>query len=443
MKKQISVAKFGGTSVAIIAAIYKCVDIVKNNEDIKVVVVSAQAGVTNLLEKLIKSDIYGYKKIFKDLHLIIDPIVESVLPAESSNVENLFSELEEFCQRLYISQELDLRLQSQILSFGERVSAYIFNQVLREQGINCEHIDARKIIKADGGYIEAKPLLENIKNQARKYLSDSEKIYVMGGFIGSNLDNETILLGRGGSDYSAALIAEAINANMLYIWTDVAGIHQADPRLIPKSRVIRQINFEEAIELISFGAKVLHPDTLWPVIRSGTKVFVGSTFDPDKGGTYIVDNQELVNRDGVRAITEKHEQILMKIKLQDRDISDVAPDIFSLLKKYGVTPVIVSLSDKEFSFVINRLDKFIENSVISDLTALHLDCFEFERNLSLTALIGNGLDKIPQLFKDLSDRLGISSSKLVGYGAKGNSLYFLTESDNTLLQRVYDEIFKN
>lgn len=116
--------------------------------------------------------------------------------------------------------------------------------------------------------------------------------------------------------------------------------------------------------------------------------------------------------------------------------------IFFPAKKYGVTPVIVSLSDKEFSFVINRLDKFIENSVISDLTALHLDCFEFERNLSLTALIGNGLDKIPQLFKDLSDRLGISSTNLVGYGAKGNSLYFLTESDNTLLQTVYDEIFE-
>ncbi len=160
MKKQIGVAKFGGTSVATIVAIYKCVDIVKNNEDIKVVVVSAQAGVTNLLERLIKSDSHGYKEIFKDLHLIIDPIIESVLPAESSNIECLFSELEEFCQRLYISEELDLRLQSQILSFGERVSAYIFNQVLREQGINCEHIDARKIIKADGGYIEAKPLLE-------------------------------------------------------------------------------------------------------------------------------------------------------------------------------------------------------------------------------------------------------------------------------------------
>lgn len=101
------------------------------------------------------------------------------------------------------------------------------------------------------------------------------------------------------------------------------------------------------------------------------------------------------------------------------------------------------MSDKEFSFVINRLDKFIENSVINDLTALHLDCFEFEHNLSLTALIGNGLDKIPQLFKDLSDGLGISNTKLVGYGTKGNSLYFLTESDNTLLQRVYDEIFKN
>lgn len=108
MKKQINVAKFGGTSVATIAAIYKCVDIVKNSEDIKVVIVSAQAGVTNLLEKLIKSDIHNYREIFKDLHLIIDPIVESVLPTESSNVEYLFSELEELFQRLYVSEELDL-----------------------------------------------------------------------------------------------------------------------------------------------------------------------------------------------------------------------------------------------------------------------------------------------------------------------------------------------
>ncbi|AEI35455.1 aspartate kinase [Francisella salina] len=439
MKNQIGVAKFGGTSVGTVASIYKCVDIVKNNQDIKVVVVSAQAGVTNLLEKLIKSDVYTYKKIFADLYCIVDPIVQSIMQTRNEKIASLFRELEKLCQELYLDNKSKFRLQSQILSFGERISAYIFDHALKQQGISSAHIDAREIIKADGSYIKARPLLKDIKSQAKKYFSDSRKLYVMGGFMGSNLDGETVVLGRGGSDYSAALVAEAVNADMLYIWTDVAGIHQADPRLIPKSQVIKQINFEEAIELIGFGAKVLHPDTLWPVMRSGTKVFVGSTFDPASGGTYITNDNEGIVTKGVRAIAERRGQSLIKVNLVSLDLSDIVYKVLAVLRKYDITPDVINLTDVELILVIDDTNNITYQSINNELIDLCEDEFEFEKNLSLTALVGDKLDTIPQFFNELLNGLGDLDVKYSGYSSRGKSWCLITADD--AFEKVYKALF--
>ena len=197
-----------------------------------------------------------------------------------------------------------LKIYDQILSFGECISAYLFTQILKKNNINSEYIDARKIVKTNNDFTQAKPLIKEIGLAAEKHLPlESNRIIVLGGLIGSNENDATTTLGRGGSDYSAALVAEAINAKLLYIWTDVAGIYQADPRIIPTSKVIKKINFDEAIELSSFGAKVLHPDTLWPAMRNNIEVFIGSTFYPEKGGTWI-SNFKKENSLIIRAITD-------------------------------------------------------------------------------------------------------------------------------------------
>ncbi|QIV95428.1 aspartate kinase [Allofrancisella inopinata] len=441
MTKQFSVAKFGGTSVGNVSAIQKCIEIVNSNKNIKIIVVSAQAGVTNLLEKLIVSNVDSYKGLFLELYQIIDPIVEYVGNNEGLNIDVLFKELEVSCQKLYQSYPSDLSLHAQILSFGERVSAVLFNQALKKNGIRSSHIDARKIIKTDSNYTRAKPSLKDISDQTNLYMSDHEEVVVLEGFIGSNEKSETTVLGRGGSDYSAALIAEAVKADLLYIWTDVVGIHQVDPRLIPKSKVIRKINFDEAIELTNFGAKVLHPDTLWPVMRSGTKVFVGSTFFPERGGTYI-ENGPKDKKSIVRAITERKSQSLIKVKFSNNDVSSVVYRVFLVLKRYGVSPDIVNLTETSLSFVITQVGESIEQLIIKDLNLLDeiIIDIDIERNLSLTAIVGNNLDKLPKLLNKVIKASNISNIKLSGYGANGSSLYLLTDSKH-VLERVYKALF--
>ncbi|AJC48490.1 aspartate kinase [Allofrancisella guangzhouensis] len=440
MTKQFSVAKFGGTSVGSVLAIQKCIEIINNNKNIKIIVVSAQAGVTNLLEKLIISNVDSYKEFFIELHRIIDPIVEYVGNNEGLNIDVLFKELEVFCQRLYQQGcSLDLKLHAQILSFGERVSAALFNQALKKNGLRSSHIDARIIIKTDSNYIRAKPSLKDISDQINLCIPESEEVLVLEGFIGSNEMNETTVLGRGGSDYSAALIAEAVKADLLYIWTDVVGIHQVDPRLIPKSKVIRKINFDEAIELTNFGAKVLHPDTLWPVMRSSTKVFVGSTFFPERGGTYI-ENGPKDKKSIVRAITERKSQSLIKVKFSNNDVSSVVYRVFLVLKRYGVSPDIVNLTETSLSFVIPQIGESIEQLIIKDLNLLDGVIIDIERNLSLTAIVGNNLDKLPKLLNKVIKASNVSNIKLSGYGANGSSLYLLTDS-RRVLERVYKALF--
>ena len=256
------------------------------HSDIKIVVVSAQSGVTNLLEDLTTSNLENFKTIIAKIHEIINPITQYIDQEASVYFKTYLKELELICQNAYINPSV--KITDQILSFGERMSAYLFTQVLRKNAIPARYVDARKIIKTDSEFTEAKPLIEDIRLAAESHLClKSDEVIVLGGFIGSNENDETTTLGRGGSDYSAALIAEAIDSKLLYIWTDVAGIYQADPRLIPTSKVIKKLNFDEASELSSFGAKVLHPATLLPAIRKNIEVFIGSTFYPEKGGTWV------------------------------------------------------------------------------------------------------------------------------------------------------------
>jgi aspartate kinase len=439
MRKDIGVAKFGGTSVADIFAIQKCINIVKKNNDIKIVVVSAQAGVTNLLAKLLDSDITSYKEIILKLHDIIDPIVDHVGNDVNSQIKILFNELEVLCQKLYRAKSQNLKLHAQILAFGERISAFIFNQALKNRGVESRYIDARCIIKTQGCYTKAKPVIEAIAEQVKKHLSDTGEIFVLEGFIGSNAEGETTVLGRGGSDYSAALIAEAIKAHMLYIWTDVTGIYQADPRLIPQSQVIERISYQEAIELANFGAKVLHPDTLQPVLRSNTKVYVGSTFYPDKGGTYI-DNDTVEDENIIKAVTERAEQTLINIKSLNQNISSIANQVFLVLKKYDVNAEISNLTEAAFSFVITKVDNIVEQLILKDLRHLREVELSLERNLLLTTIVGNNLDKMPSLLNNLSESLSSLNIRLSGYGATGKSLYLLSNSQNSL-EKVYKELF--
>lgn len=438
MKKQFSVAKFGGTSVGSINAINKCLDIIKNNLSIKVIVVSAQAKVTNLLEQLIVSTPNAYRLIISDIYKIISPIANSLSAEELNHINYLFKELEILCQKKHINDSV--KINDQILSFGEYISAYLVTQIFKNNNINCQYIDAKKIIKTNSEFTHAKPQIEEIRLAVEKNLPlCSDTIYILGGFIGSNENNETTTLGRGGSDYSAALIAEAINAKQLYIWTDVAGIYQADPKLIPTSKVIKKLNFDEAIELSNFGAKVLHPDTLWPTMRANIKVFIGSTFHPEKGGTWISDFKK-EKHPIIRAITERKEQALIIIKFFNPTRANITYNVLDILRKNNINADLINMTETTISFTTSKNIESLKKNILNDLSHLRNISLTIEKNLSLTAIIGNNLNTMPKISDRIFKTINRSNIKLSRYGASGSSLYLLTENKSTL-QKMYKTLF--
>ena len=307
VEDQISVAKFGGTSVANIESITKCIEIIKDTSQVKVVVVSAQSGVTNLLVKLVTS--CSNESFIQETISKIEKIVHPIL-GHIKNPEAIIT-IKEVIKDLESLTKLSLRLKTpqlsdEILSFGELISATIMTELLVQSGVNATHLRATEFIKTNNHYGQVKPITKGIRANVQQKLVPliQDSIVVTEGFIGQGSQGLTTTLGRGGSDYSAALIAEAIGAKDLLIWKDVPGIYQADPRAIPSAVSIQKMSYNGAAELATFGAKVLHHSTLWPAIRSNISVFIGSTFNPDNPGTWIAKeiDQELPV---VRAVAER------------------------------------------------------------------------------------------------------------------------------------------
>ena len=438
MKKQLSVAKFGGTSVANLDSINKCIDIIIRNPSIKIIVVSAQSGVTNLLDKLLLSSRDDHETIILRIHNIVRPIMNSVSLDACLYIERLFEELDILCEQLSIGDSL--KINNQIMSFGEIVSSYLFTEILNTNNINAQYVDARKIIKTNNNFTKAKPLIKGIRTELEQHIKlESKSMFVVGGFIGSNKKNETTTLGRGGSDYTATLIAEAIRAKHIYIWTDVAGVYQADPRLLPSSKVIPEMSFKEAVELVKFGARVLHEDTLRPAIRSKMKVFVGSTFCPEKGGTWII-NKTKQRKPFVMAITEKKNQYLITIKFPNYVEAKVVDNIYDILKTTSINVDIINITNDMIIFNASQINKNKFEVFTNNIKSLNNADVVIEHSLSLTTIIGNSLNKIPKLSNNIISVIDNANLKLSGHSSNGKSFCLLTTNNNTI-EKVHSLLF--
>ena len=268
---EITVSKFGGTSVADYQAMLRCAEIIKKDDGNRLVVVSASAGVTNHLVRLSQENVPEKERadILADIGRIQFAITEHL--AERHELDTEINELLKalaLCAQQQAS-EYSLQNSDEILSFGEQFSSRIFAQVLQSTGVNGHYFDVRQVMKTDNLFGKAQVNLTQLAIAAQEMLAPQlvNKVVVTQGFIGSNEQGETTTLGRGGSDYSAALLAEAIKANNLSIWTDVVGIFTTDPRITEQARSINEISFGEAAEMATFGAKILHPATLIPAMR--------------------------------------------------------------------------------------------------------------------------------------------------------------------------------
>lgn len=422
------VSKFGGTSVGSFEAMQHSASIVSGNTDRKLIIISATSGTTNDLVGLenLELDSTSKEEILRRIEERHITIIRSCKDQTEilKDFQKLYSELREHIDH----QGRDKRWKDTLYAFGELMSTKIFVQVLRESGINAEWLDARKVIKTDSNYTQANPDLSAIKIRVRKYIK-SDKVYLTQGFIGSDIFDTTTTLGRGGSDYSAALFAEAVKADILEIWTDVAGVYSTDPRLVKEARPINEISFDEAAELSVFGGKVLHPATLKPAIRGKVKVRVASSKQPELPGTLIVNkaSEEPV----VRAISLRKDQTLLTVKSLDMlHQHGFLAKLFTTLAEYKISVDLVTTSEVSVSLT---LDTALKASNKVDLTIEVLEKLrefcevEVERDLSLIALIGNKMDATSGISGILFGLLDNHNIRLVCHGASPHNVCFLVQ----------------
>jgi aspartokinase/homoserine dehydrogenase 1 len=294
--------KFGGSSVADVKNINKVIDIVlnsrKKNESI-VVVTSALGGITDeliTLATLASKRDPKHRAIFQKICKRHDQLIKNLIKSKFRTktlfqLERGYAELEKIIKKMTLSEKIYPASLDAVMSFGERLSSFIIGEAIRDRGIKCKFVDTREIIKTDDNFGNANVDIEtSYKSIANFFLNLGEikfPLSIMGGFIASTKSGVTTTLGRGGSDYTAALVGAALNASVVEIWTDVDGLMTADPNKVKNARTISDISYEQAEEMALAGAKVIHPKTMQPARERGIPIFIKNTFNPTNNGTKI------------------------------------------------------------------------------------------------------------------------------------------------------------
>src|SRR3989344_2495384 len=314
MAKITKVLKFGGSSVGTSKMIKKVGEIVSvaSRKENVAVVVSAFQGVTDQLLKYARlaaknsSQLQTKLKVLKDRHIKAAKELagSKKLKVECVNyIENIFEELGLALEKILKEKQVSNKNLDWVASFGERLSAYIIAAHLKSLPAlsGVEWVDARELIKTDNNFVNARVDFARTNRRIRNFFRNRKGIPIITGFLGSTLKAETTTLGRGGSDYSAAIFGAALDVKVIEIWTDVDGVMSADPRLVKNAIVLPQISYEEAIEMAYFGAKVIHPATMLPAIKKGVSLLIKNTFNLKAPGTLI--QKEPVPESMVKGIT--------------------------------------------------------------------------------------------------------------------------------------------
>ena len=443
-----TVAKFGGTSVADYSAMLRCANIIKNDPANKVVVVSASAGVPNHLVRL------GQANVSVDEQVSIISAIQTIQHNITQHLPNealLNSEISALLEQLATvasvqAVQYSARNADEILSFGERLSSLLFTEVLKIVSVQSQCFDVRQVMKTNSLYGKAVVDIEQLRANVTEQLIaiTQSNVVVTQGFIGQDGLGHTTTLGRGGSDYSAALLAEALDADNLAIWTDVVGIFTTDPRITDQARAIDEISFGEAAEMATFGAKILHPATLIPAMRHNIPVFVGSSKEPEKGGTRI--QQSVESNPTYRSIALRREQTLVTVKSPAMlHASGFLAKVFGILAKHELSVDLITTSEISVALTFDNptgtTQSLINSSVVEELEQL---CeVTVEHGLSLVAVIGNNLHATKGLGRSVFDKINDFNIRMICHGASANNLCFLVpENDaNTVVEQLHDTLF--
>ncbi|WP_440201925.1 lysine-sensitive aspartokinase 3 [Actinobacillus pleuropneumoniae] len=432
----LSVAKFGGTSVANFDAMTSCANIVTSDANTRVVVLSASAGVTNYLVELANScEKERREEILDAVRTIQYNIIEKL-----QNQSEVSAEIDELLQHIAaLAESASLAtsnaLTDELICHGEMMSTKIFTQLLKERNFPAVWVDVRDIVATNSNYGKAAPNDEKTQQQSDaiiKPLIAAGNVVITQGFIGRDDEGKTTTLGRGGSDYSAALLAEVLNANDVLIWTDVPGIYTTDPRVVPNAQRIDTMAFNEAAEMATFGAKVLHPATLLPAVRSNIPVYVGSSKAPEQGGTWVTRDPQ--PRPTFRAIALRRNQTLLTLSsLSMLHAQGFLANVFAILAKHKISVDVITTSEVSVALTLDKTGSassgadMLSKELLDELNAYcHV---QVEHDLALIAIIGNNLHTQAGVAKQLFHTIENFNIRLISYGASTNNVCTLIKND--------------
>jgi bifunctional aspartokinase / homoserine dehydrogenase 1 len=407
------VLKFGGSSVANAENINKVMAIVQQSiqNDKTVVVVSALGGVTDIL---INSAVLAAEgnEIFKDQLLDIEQrhinVVKALIPvAQQSSVLSMVkkncNEIEDICNGIFLLRELSARTKDRIVSYGELLSSQIIAARFKTTGTDNMWKDARELIVTNSGFGNAIVDFAITNSKIKSYFSTANnQLFVLPGFVAADTSGITTTLGRGGSDYTAAIIAAAANATVLEIWTDVSGMMTADPRLVTNARVIPHISYQEAMELSHFGAKVIYPPTIQPVMNKSIPVWVKNTFAPQDYGT-VIENAAIKNGGGIRGISSINKMALLSLEGSGMvGIPGFSKRLFESLANAAINVILITQGSSEHSICVGiddvhaaKAKEVIDKTFAWEIETGKVEPLTVEKELSIVALVGDNMKSHP------------------------------------------------
>jgi bifunctional aspartokinase / homoserine dehydrogenase 1 len=458
------VLKFGGTSVANAAGILKVISITRRAllKGNSIVVVSALAGITDILIEtglMAASHNLAYKENLKDfgqrhLRVVRELLEEDEQTYISSVINEKCNELEIICEAVFLLRELSPRTQDSIISHGELLSSLIVSAAFDSMNISNHWIDAREIILTDSSFGSAVPNVESTSDALKNCLSQNPgNLYIIPGFIAADSDGVTTTLGRGGSDYTAAIIAACTDAESLEIWTDVSGMMTADPRLVSNAKAIPYISYKEAMELSHFGAKVIYPPTIQPVMKKGIPVWIKNTFSPEDNGT-LIESSVSENKNTVRGISSMGKMALLSLEGSGMvGIPGFSARLFGALSEEKINVILITQGSSEHSICAAIDEKNIKKAKLAvdaefsiEILANKVEPLQVETGLSIVALVGDNMKNHPGISGKMFGALGRNSVNIraiaQGSSEKNISAVISTVDVKKAINVLHEEFFE-
>lgn len=437
------VLKFGGSSVAHAENINKVIDIVQKAtiNGRTVVVVSALSGVTDLLLQAASLAVNGSEEYKERLKLIEQKHLDAVkqlIPVTNqshllSMVKKVCNEMEDICNGILLLQELTARTNDRMASYGEWLSSQIIAAAFQAKGFQAFWVDTRELIITDSNYTTAGVDFSVTNQKITEYFhARKDNLFILPGFIAKDSSGITTTLGRGGSDYTAAILAAALDASVLQIWTDVSGMMTADPRLTTHAKIIPQISYQEAMELSHFGAKVIYPPTLQPVMVKNIPVYIKNTFSQDDAGTRIHNGE-------VKATTEKDNSLVSGISSISNitlislegsgmiGIPGFSKRLFEALSNEKINVILITQSSSEHSICVavdsnaaHRAKRAVDAMFANEIALQKVAPLIIETNLSIVALVG----------EQMKNHTGISGRMFHALGKNGVNIRAIAQGSS-------------